>query len=190
MSAIARVSTGAPPNGADADVSCRQEANRKNAQKSTGPRTPEGKAHSRINAMKHGVLAEAVLTGLPVEKTMDFCELYLAMHVDLSPDGQLEETLVDRIISLTWRLTRASRVERDVLLLRAGGDPGELALGLAFMRDAERGDTLQKVSRYEGQLERSLYRTLHELQRIQGARKTGVLPPPVALDVTVDLQRG
>jgi hypothetical protein len=137
-------------------VKTRHESNLQNAQKSTGPRTAEGKAHSRINAMKHGVLAETVLTGAQVEKTMDFCELYLAMHIDLHPDGQLEESLVDRIISLTWRLTRASRVERDVLLLRSKGVGGELALGLAFMRDSERGNTLERVSRYEGQLERSL----------------------------------
>jgi hypothetical protein len=48
------------------------------------------------------------------------------------------------------------------------------------------GDTLQKVSRYEAHLSRQLYQALHELQRLQAARSGQPVPPPAALDVTVD----
>jgi hypothetical protein len=52
------------------------------------------------------------------------------------------------------------------------------------------GETLQKVSRYEAHLSRQLYQALHELQRLQAARAGQVVPPPAALDVTLDAGQG
>jgi hypothetical protein len=48
------------------------------------------------------------------------------------------------------------------------------------------GDTLQKVARYEAHLSRQFFQALHELQRLQAARNGDQVPPPAALDVTVE----
>ena len=61
-----------------------------------------------------------------------------------------------------------------------------LALGVAFKHDAENAGAISKLSRYEAGLERSYYKALHELQRVQAARQDGHSPPSIAVDVTVD----
>ena len=61
-----------------------------------------------------------------------------------------------------------------------------LALGVAFKQDAENAGAISKLSRYEAAIERSLYRALHELQRVQTARQDGQPPRSIAVDVTVD----
>ncbi len=59
-------------------------------------------------------------------------------------------------------------------------------LGAAFRRDANYTGAISKLSRYEAAIERSLYRALHELQRVQAARQDGQQPASIAVDVTVD----
>jgi hypothetical protein len=56
----------------------------------------------------------------------------------------------------------------------------------AFKEDAKYAGAISKLSRYEAAIERSLYRALHELQRVQTARQDGKSPPSIAVDVTVD----
>lgn len=85
------------------------EANRRNALKSTGPRTTEGKANVRLNALKHGLLSQEVL--LPGEDGEALRELGESLRTELQPIGELENLLVDRIIAAFWRLQRLGRVE-------------------------------------------------------------------------------
>lgn len=75
------------------------EANRRNALKSTGPKTVEGKSRSRWNALKHGLLAKAVIIerGEGQERREDFDALLQALQEDLAPEGALEHTLVEKI---------------------------------------------------------------------------------------------
>jgi len=88
-------------------------ANRQNAQKSTGPRTPEGKAIVARNAVKHGLLSRLeVLPGL--ERAEDWKGHYGAVLADLRPEGYLQEVLAERIAFLLWRLGRVARYEREV----------------------------------------------------------------------------
>jgi len=88
-------------------------ANRQNAQKSTGPRTPEGKAIVARNAVKHGLLSRLeVLPGL--ERAEDWKGHYGAVLGDLRPEGYLQEVLAERIAFLLWRLGRVARYEREV----------------------------------------------------------------------------
>jgi len=82
-------------------------ANRSNAQKSTGPRTPEGKAQVAQNAVQHGLLARAMV--LQGEDPQEFAEYREQMLDELYPDGMMEEELAERIVSLSWRLRRAAR---------------------------------------------------------------------------------
>ncbi|HWS81889.1 MAG TPA: hypothetical protein VN178_12780, partial [Rubrobacter sp.] len=65
-------------------------------------------------------------------------------------------------------------------------DSDASALGLSFIRDGNSANAFSKLSRYEAGIERGLYRALHELQRLQAARRAdGDAPPPVAIDVDI-----
>ena len=88
------------------------EANRRNAARSTGPKTREGKEAVKQNALKHGLLAKEVL--LPGENADSFQELSDHLYADLRPDGALETALVERIVGGLWRLRRLQRVEAGV----------------------------------------------------------------------------
>ncbi len=71
------------------------QANRRNALKSTGPKTAEGKATVRLNAMKHGLLSQEVL--LPGEDEAAFAELGERLRAELQPVGELESMLVEAL---------------------------------------------------------------------------------------------
>src|SRR5918992_4178910 len=88
------------------------EANRRNALKSTGPKTPEGKSAVRLNALKHGLLSQEIL--LPGEDEEALRELGKHLRAELQPVGELENLLVDQIISAYWRLKRLARVEAGI----------------------------------------------------------------------------
>jgi hypothetical protein len=157
------------------------QANKRNAQKSTGPRTPAGKDRASNNAVKHGLLSQDVL--IPGEDEAALRELSERLREELEPVGELEDLLVDRIVAAHWRLRRLGRVEADIFtnLGRAVDN-----LGVAFMQDSQLGNAFSKLSRYEVPIERSLYKALHELQRLQVARHAEAnVPPPVAIDVDV-----
>jgi hypothetical protein len=296
----------------------RIEANRKNALKSTGPRTVEGKRRSSLNAVKHGALSKAPVLA-HVESIDEWQAHREALVEALLPANHLEDILVERIALQSWRLIRVARyeaerlshqqenVDRDVNdhWLRSRGSlgwsnqsleeakfereaqthtrrfieavnqeeldtveaetsswavheagrasgvrdwdelclPGEEVLcelteypwtgwqawesiqavssaageePMALLErarheawrrafDAERkaeeigrrvasmrvsrlllgATSLQSITRYEAHLERSLYRALHEYQRLQGLRAGGKVPAPVVVDVDV-----
>ena len=76
------------------------EANRRNAQKSTGPKSAAGKAISKLNALKHGVLAQTVVVrGQQIkELPHEFKKLCQEFYTSLSPVRPLEAMLVDQIV--------------------------------------------------------------------------------------------
>ena len=73
------------------------EANRRNALRSTGPKTPEGKDAVRVNAVKHGLLSREVL--LPGEDEAALKELGERLRSELQPVGELEGLLAEQIIA-------------------------------------------------------------------------------------------
>lgn len=95
-------------------------ANRRNAQKSTGPRTAQGRAVSRMNALRHGILSRQVLVqGLTLrENSKELTALHRRFWEDLQPVGPLEEMLVDQIVTAHWRLRRALTAESGEIALR------------------------------------------------------------------------
>jgi hypothetical protein len=95
-------------------------ANRRNALKSTGPKTPEGKAAIRYNATKHGLLSREVL--LPGEDENALRELGELLRGELQPVGELENLLVDRIVAAHWRLRRLGRVEAGIFSWQLYGE--------------------------------------------------------------------
>ncbi|MFA4880449.1 MAG: hypothetical protein WC650_02395 [Candidatus Doudnabacteria bacterium] len=142
------------------------EANQKNA-KLGGVKTDEGKAVSKLNALKHGLLSKEVLLNEEDEKSL--IELGKRLRTELKPDTELELLLVDRIVANFWRLRRAMIIEQHDVISDTGG----------LMYDCD------KFFRYETLLERGIYKALHELQRIQSARAGEKPPAPLAVDIDV-----
>ncbi len=158
------------------------ESNRRNAKRSTGPRTTEGKTRSSMNAVRHGLLSRQIT--LPDEDPDAFAEFLESMTGKLAPAGPLEEVLVERIAVIAWRLRRAVRLESGVIAHRtrevqdeqAGSRPSADLLAAGLIRDAAGADALSKLGRYERSLDRGLYRALEELQRLQAGRPDRVVP--------------
>ena len=120
------------------------EANRRNALRSTGPKTARGKRRVGRNAIKHGILAkQVVITGN--ETIEDFRSLLGSLWVKYEPVDIIEELLVQRMALCAWSLSRAQRFENKYF-----------------------GDN---VLRYDAQKERQFYRTIEELERLQARRK-------------------
>ena len=161
-------------------------SNRNNSKLSTGPRTPKGKAIVSMNAIKHGLLSRATL--LPEDDESAMVELGKRLREHFQPVGELEVLLVDRVISSVWRLRRLLAVEVGITQEKRvnylGNDEG---VGGAFIRASDMYATL---SRYEATVERSLYRALHEIQRLQAARSGEFPPLPVVVDIDISTDNG
>jgi len=98
------------------------EANRRNALKSTGPVTAEGKARSRCNAVRHGLTAETVIGDL--EDSEDYQAFEEAVTADYDAQSAVERELVLRLASILWRLRRATSIETSLFAF-AVTQPGE-----------------------------------------------------------------
>jgi hypothetical protein len=215
------------------------QANKLNAQGSTGPRTLQGKARVASNALKHGLTGKRIV--LPNEDPEEFDDLRNALREELAPQGALEEMLVDEIVADAWRLRRIPILEATVhardqqelivtamsreiagikaaaeqdpiqeLLLRqqkrelTPAEREELNKAQAKLKEANAklDEPTLKVSRvlerHAAELERwwrrgetlrrSMFRALHELQRLQAIRAGERVAAPAILDVDVNLK--
>ena len=84
-------------------------AYQRNAQHSTGPRTPTGKLNSRLNAVKHGLTAKHPL--LPFESETDFAQLRDSFLQDFAPRNTYQQFLVTQLATQAWRILRSQQVE-------------------------------------------------------------------------------
>jgi hypothetical protein len=91
-------------------------ANRRNALRSTGPTTEEGKQRSRRNAVRHGLTAETVIEDL--EDAEDYKAFELTVASGFDAPTAVERELVLRLASLLWRLRRATAIETGLLQLQ------------------------------------------------------------------------
>jgi len=174
-------------------------ANKQNALKG-GVKTSKGKAISRYNAMKHGLLCKEVL--IEGEDEMALLQLERSIRAAIQPVGELELLLTDRIITNIWRLKRAMRVERNSMeLQRNYQDPfdykpkDKLTRGVEEFLDPQKSREkitnmianlgTERILRYESAIERGIYKALHELQRIQAARAGDKPFAPLAIDLDV-----
>ena len=175
-------------------------ANRRNAGKSTGPRTPEGKAKVSMNAVKHGLTAESVL--IPGEDPEELGEFREGLLVGLAPLGDVELFFADLFVRECWRLRRLAFMEAEIVAegLRRWREFGALEAGEEEVRGAalpelsgtavaakllRETDVFPKLGRYGTQIERSVYRALHQLERLQADRRGREVAAPVVLDVNV-----
>jgi hypothetical protein len=172
------------------------KANQQNAQKSTGPRTAEGKAVVSQNAVKHGLFgSEAVIKG---ENQADFDLFSNEMLAELAPVGAVESMMAERFVNLSWRLKRVGHMQNqaiDVMIardepspltkhVRAGlpkflrdleedprGAGPELVLGRAAIHDCANYKVLGQLSMYERRIENSMFKTLDELRSLRLMRQ-------------------
>jgi hypothetical protein len=131
------------------------EANRRNTQRSTGPKTPKGKAKSSQNSITHGVFAKQFLNGAAPETIAEMEALAAGIQEHYQPVGMVEEILVQKIVVDSARYGRILGLEQQ-----------ELARKYAFFNAA-----VDRVGRYTTSTSRGLFRTIEELERIQAARK-------------------
>src|SRR5260370_35651400 len=89
----------------------KQAANQANAQHSTGPKTPEGKAKSAENSRTHGFCSKENLVA--AEDKEEFDQMAEGYQVDLSPEGEIEQTLANEIVSAAWQLRRMRRMDTE-----------------------------------------------------------------------------
>ena len=176
------------------------EANRRNALKSTGPQSANGKRNVRLNALKHGLLAKetVITTGEFQEDRRAFDDAREDFVQHYQPSGPVEEMLVDRIVNCYWRLSRAARAERGQIAIqttdtiawerkypkRPSTEENNQLLVAVLSIPEQRAQS--NLLAYENSIERQLYRALNQLERIQRQRLGELIPAPAALDVTVD----
>ena len=155
------------------------KANRKNAKKSTGPRSEEGKTRSAKNSLKHGLLARD--TVMPGEDPADFDRQLSALEADIQPANSLEFELVRQIADAQWRMRRLTRLETGFLAaavddqrrhlekrrpdeLRPGYDGETLLLGSAML---DRTQAFVHLARYGGHLSRRFFRAVKQLSDLR-----------------------
>jgi hypothetical protein len=146
-------------------------ANRRNALKSTGPRTPEGKAVSRFNALQHGLDAESIL--LPGEDPEACHRMVADYQAQFQPAFPLEEAHLATIIHPDWLRRRLRRTQGKLYraLLAEGATPDDL--DVAIFRDSPTDKFLRCVTAEVASLERSYFRVINDLRLIRRADQQG-----------------
>jgi hypothetical protein len=140
-------------------------ANRLNAMKSTGPRTDEGKAVSRMNALQHGVDADSTL--LPGEDPREFAELAAAYRDRHQPSTPEETFLVDTLIQSDWHRRRYGRIQAELARRFDQSNPDDCPFAELFLADNRYSRAYLRAVRAHQAAQKSWFLALKELQRIQ-----------------------
>jgi hypothetical protein len=130
-----------------------QEANRQNAQQSTGPTSPEGKAAVRLNALTYGLRARSTL--LPGEDPEEYKQLWNDLVSDWQPHNRTERLFLEQMAVSQWLLARLATGENDIYQHEAGEQQSAL---------------LDRVAARRTRLERSFESALRELKQLQKER--------------------
>jgi hypothetical protein len=132
-------------------------ANQANAQLSTGPKTPEGKARSAMNSLKHGLTSRELV--IRPDDRPAFDELHSAYLAELQPNGILETELFNGIVHAAWNLRRVRTLE--AALFDGMTDP---------LEDEQNEPKLARLTRYYKRFETTLLRCTRELRTLQTNR--------------------
>ena len=141
-------------------------ANRRNAQKSTGPKTPQGKAAVSMNSLRHGLRARTVV--LPGDDPQEFQRLCEDLEAEWQPLTRTEQIYLEQMATAYWKLQRLELFEKRTLSERS-----DLAPLL-----------LERVWQAQQRLERSFARAQHELERIQIYRGNQPAEPASPVEAT------
>src|SRR5436190_6607511 len=130
------------------------EANRRNALQSTGPKTPEGKAAVRLNALRHGLRARTVV--LPGEQPEEFQQLCDDLETEWHPNSRTEQFYLEQMAISQWKLNRMEVAERSVFE-QTSDSKTQIPL-------------LDRLWQCQNRLERAYARAQRELERLKNAR--------------------
>ena len=130
------------------------DANRRNAQYSTGPKSEHGKQNSSRNSTKHGLFA----VPQPTEAHHHFTSAIIA---DLAPANALESQIAQLVAEDHFRLNRIREIEAGIFSM--GSDPGSIFL--------EHSKELERLTLYESRINRNIQRNLAQLKSMQAERK-------------------
>ena len=137
-------------------------ANRANAQKSTGPRSAEGKSASRFNALKHGIDAESIV--IPGEDPADYDSLAAHYLHEYRPRSASESFHVDTMLRADWHKRRLQLVEADLYHTLLAETPGG-SLAAALLSDSPAAKLLGRTQRQIAAFERTWHRANNEFHR-------------------------
>ena len=133
-------------------------ANKENSQKSTGPKTPEGKAASSLNRLSHGFASHATI--IPGENPEEFKALVTGLMSEHQPATDTEQILVEKMALNQWLSLRAFSLQGKVFLVQTfAGDKYSIPLGLGLL------------IRYQTSAERAFHRAHTDLVKTQKERK-------------------
>jgi hypothetical protein len=141
-------------------------ANRENAQRSSGPKTVEGKQAASRNSLRHGLTGTQIV--IPGEDASAYEDLREGMLRSYNPVTEAERVLTEQIAANAWRLLRAQRVETAFLAkLTEGSDDPDTAIALAFL---ERSKEVARMQRYVAAAQNAYYKAISQLAKLQKER--------------------
>ena len=132
-------------------------ANQANAQHSTGPRTPEGKARVAQNAVRHGLTAKHLV--IRPDDQAEFDQFQADLAAELDPQGAVEALTFHELLHAAWNLQRFRRIEAEL----STGDAADFF-------EAPNAAALDRLSRYQARTQRAYYKALAELRTLQTNR--------------------
>src|SRR6266700_1408932 len=153
-------------------------ANRQNAQKSTGPKTEEGKKRCRLNATRHDLTGQ--FHAFSHEDKRAFDKHCTSLMADFEPQTYREQSLAMSIAENTWRLNRGRALENNIFALGISGAIGETTdadspevhaaacQARVWLQD---GKSLQLLTLYESRIRRNIQKDRKELAEIQAVRQ-------------------
>jgi len=153
-------------------------ANRENAKKSTGPRTPEGKTISSRNSLVHGMTSVKFLP--PDADPQEFFQLLDQFRNRLQPFDEVEDALVERLVAAEFKMRSVRYMDAGLFHYQAETNPmpdqfnkagRSNPLAWAFHGDSAYYNSFSKLMRYEGFLQREFSRALRDLSMLQADRR-------------------
>ncbi len=169
------------PNNIAKSETARSETARANGAMSHGPVTPEGRARSSRNSLRHGFTAKAVV--LEAESRDEYQALLDSFLDRFQPADAVEQELVETMAAARWRLRRLASIESTILdnhmkkwakfldsQLTNPSSDDRLAYSFKSLAD---GPTLSLLVRYEAGLNRTFERALKQLTLLQSASRPG-----------------
>ena len=148
----------------------KNEANRHNAQHSTGPKTEEGKQQSSQNARRHGLSSATIF--IPEERNEEFKELFATYYGEIKPIGELQAAYFEQLVHAIWNLNIARQL---------------LVVALHNMEDKK----ISSANRYIAQYERSFakaHKALKEEQTDMALRAIPENEPIAGLPVACQIK--
>jgi hypothetical protein len=154
----------------------RSMINRANAQHSSGPRTPEGKQRSSMNAFKHNLTGQSLI--LQENEMEAYTRLTEALRKELQPKTEMERQTLQKIIDTNFRLNRIAGIENNMfnfgLVANETQNPGDdrlEAMKAQTLAWIERPNSFELLGRYEARLTRQLLAFTREFERLQSDRR-------------------